>query len=177
MSNPTNRCLAPACKWRPPGECVYYSGPNINTYNITTGDNLNTVIQKITTHIQQGTETANSVEDTWSVNMHATGTLNRIISADVRRDPATDNRLIINSDGLYVGPVTSSVDYNNETGDLTVVVDGDSHVIPINPEIDIEVPVYTADNGLTMTGTNTQLGGLLLHSSIIDHTGGDYQLE
>lgn len=48
------------CLTRLAGECVYYSGGSLSGPGINMGDNLNTVVNKLTTYIQSQTVTANN---------------------------------------------------------------------------------------------------------------------
>lgn len=56
--NSINKCCATpstqSCLWRVPGNCSYYSGPNIAGPGINTGDVLNTVVTKLVNFIGGG---------------------------------------------------------------------------------------------------------------------------
>jgi lysophospholipase L1-like esterase len=128
-------CLSSNCKWRPDGLCVYYNGLDIPAYQISNGDNLNVVITKLVAAIGSGSgnasETPNQAVSTNTLTLSATGAFNRVISGSVKRDPQGNNRLVANSNGLYVAPISSSYGYDGDTGILVLTIDGTPLTIPL----------------------------------------------
>jgi hypothetical protein len=126
------KCIAPACKWRSPGECVYYSGDFISGYNITDGDNLNVVVQKLTSFVNTGgggTESPNIPEDSNSVDMSVSGAFGRTIRADIRVDNQVNNKLTVGLNGLYVAPATFSTSF--DAGVLSMTIDGTTQQVTL----------------------------------------------
>jgi hypothetical protein len=86
------------CSVRLPGECVYYSGSNIIAPGIVTGDNFNTVINKLSNFSFVNTQ------DTSTITLSGSGEASSPLRADVVISDVSDNVLVDNN-GLYVPEV------------------------------------------------------------------------
>jgi hypothetical protein len=117
---------APGCVVRSPGECVYYSGDYLSILNITNGENLNSILNKVNTYLSGNifSETANAKVDSNSIAIILSGSNNRTIRADLRVNPALDNKVVIGASGVYVAPSAASVSYNTTTNVLSITIDG-----------------------------------------------------
>lgn len=127
-------CLTPSCKWRPPGTCVYYNGDNIASLNIANGDNLNVVVNRIATALNNNSfaETPNTKVDSNSISLTLTGVASRNIRADLKVNPQLGNKLTVGTSGAYVAPTEFSTNYDSGNGQFTLTIDGQSETVTLS---------------------------------------------
>jgi hypothetical protein len=116
----------PGCVLRSPGECVYYSGDYLSILNITNGENLNSILNKVNTYLSGNifSETANTKTDSNSVTITLSGSNSRNIRADLKINPQVDNKVTVGASGVYVAPSAASLSFNETTRVLSVTIDG-----------------------------------------------------
>lgn len=133
--------------------------------------------------------------DSSTIDFVTSGIDGHTLTAAVKTDLTQPNALVINANGLFVDPNTGSTPITGvNSPSVSLSVSGpNSHTLQANAIIDpnplnqlsvnsnglyvnpASGNVYTANNGLTQTIANTQLGGSLLHDTSIDF-GSTYQL-
>lgn len=149
-SSSCNSCSATSC------EQVVYTGPNLECAGIDNNDNLCVAIQKLDDAICN----VPIASITASNGLYKTG-------SDIRMGGALTEPTIISTSTPYPLSLTGLVTDNNPQYVLVQTNLGvirKSLVSTITSNI---LALLTADNGLTYTSTNVQLGGLLIQPTAI----------
>ena len=139
---------------------------------------------------QSFVETSLSVVDTPSIDFITSGTSNHTLTGNVKIDGTQTNALSINANGLFVSPQasfsetplvandSSTVDFSTSgtsnhtlTAGVKISTTSNNSLIANSDGLYVPVPTstsYTFQNGLNQNSGIVELGGTLLHGSLIN---------
>ena len=182
IPNPNEGCLQPITS-----ECVTYNGEDVICATITSGQNLNQVIEQLATNdcdLQEQIEDVINSLETFTCEDLSGCSINNL--ADVNVTPLPGELLIFNGTNWVNGSITIPNAFNcsdlagcslNNLGNVVESSPTNGEVLVFNGTNwvnQIINPSNTADNGLTKTLDNIQLGGDLIKNTTI--TGENFDL-
>ena len=182
IPNPNEGCLQPITS-----ECVTYNGEDVICATITSGQNLNQVIEQLATNdcdLQEQIEDVINSLETFTCEDLSGCSINDLADVDVT--PVSGESLVFNGTNWISQTIVLPNEFSCESlsgcslNNLGNVVESS----PTNGEVlvfngtnwvnQIINPSNTADNGLTKTLDNIQLGGDLIKNTTI--TGENFDL-
>ena len=182
IPNPNEGCLQPINS-----ECVSYNGEDVICANITSGQNLNQIIEQLANKscdLQEQIEDVIDSLETFTCEDLNTCSINDL--GDINVNPSIGDLLIFNGTHWVNGSITIPDAFScadllgcslNNLGNVIESSPNNGDVLVynginwVNQAIN---PSNTADNGLTKTINNIQLGGDLIKNTTI--TGENFDL-
>ena len=182
IPNPNEGCLQPITS-----ECVTYNGEDVICATITSGQNLNQVIEQLATNdcdLQEQIEDVISSLETFTCEDLSGCSINNLADVDVT--PVSGESLVFNGTNWISQTIVLPNEFNcsdlagcslNNLGNVVESSPTNGEVLVFNGTNwvnQIINPSNTADNGLTKTLDNIQLGGDLIKNTTI--TGENFDL-
>lgn len=175
IPNPNEGCLQPITS-----ECVTYNGEDVICATITSGQNLNQVIEQLATNdcdLQEQIEDVISSLETFTCEDLSGCSINDLADVDVT--PVSGESLVFNGtnwisqtivlpnefsceslSGCSLDDFSNVIETSSASGDV-LIFNGTNWV---NVEYDL---LLTANNGLTKSSSNIELGGTLIKNTSI----------
>lgn len=175
IPNPNEGCLQPITS-----ECVTYNGEDVICATITSGQNLNQVIEQLATNdcdLQEQIEDVISSLETFTCEDLSGCSINNLADVDVT--PVSGESLVFNGtnwisqtivlpnefsceslSGCSLDDFSNVIETSSASGDV-LIFNGTNWV---NVEYDL---LLTANNGLTKSSSNIELGGTLIKNTSI----------
>jgi hypothetical protein len=182
IPNPNEGCLQPITS-----ECVTYNGEDVICATITSGQNLNQVIEQLATNdcdLQEQIEDVINSLETFTCEDLSGCSINDLADVDVT--PVSGESLVFNGTNWISQTIVLPNEFNcsdlagcslNNLGNVVESSPTNGEVLVFNGTNwvnQIINPSNTADNGLTKTLDNIQLGGDLIKNTTI--TGENFDL-
>ena len=175
IPNPNEGCLQPITS-----ECVTYNGEDVICATITSGQNLNQVIEQLATNdcdLQEQIEDVINSLETFTCEDLSGCSINNLADVDVT--PVSGESLVFNGtnwisqtivlpnefsceslSGCSLDDFSNVIETSSASGDV-LIFNGTNWV---NVEYDL---LLTANNGLTKSSSNIELGGTLIKNTSI----------
>lgn len=175
IPNPNEGCLQPITS-----ECVTYNGEDVICATITSGQNLNQVIEQLATNdcdLQEQIEDVINSLETFTCEDLSGCSINNLADVDVT--PVSGESLVFNGTNWISQTIVLPNEFNcsdlagcslNNLGNVVESSPTNGEVLVFNGTNwvnQIINPSNTADNGLTKTLNNIQLGGTLIKNTSI----------